>query len=218
MKAILFDLDRTLHDRDASVLQFLKVQHQRLNEIHHSSIPYAYIDRFIELECNGYVWKDKVYSALSDEFSLPLTPQELLHEYETGFHPHCLEIDGASSLLNLLKKNGFKVGLVTNGMTDMQNNTINSLGIRAYFDSIIISEEAGIKKPDPAIFKMAAELLETSPSECLYVGDHYENDIAAAHKAGMKAAWLSDCELPAEEHEADLKISSLSELRRYLSI
>ena len=156
MKAILFDLDRTLHDRDASVLQFLKAQHQKLNSLHHTVIPSTYIDRFIELECKGYVWKDKVYASLAEEFSLPLSPKELLEDYLTGFHQHCLKMDGASTVLHFLKSAGYKVGMVTNGMTDVQNNTINALGIRAYFDTIVISEEAGLKKPDPAIFHLAA--------------------------------------------------------------
>ncbi|MGD6805031.1 HAD family hydrolase [Rossellomorea vietnamensis] len=217
MNAILFDLDRTLHDRDASVLQFLKAQHRYLNELQHSAIPYTYIDRFIELECRGYVWKDKVYSTLAQEFSLPLTPEELLLEYVAGFHLHCQEIDEASALLDFLKTKGYKIGMVTNGMSDIQNKTIDSLGIRSYFDTIIISEEAGIKKPDPAIFNMAAEVLGTAPSECLYIGDHYENDILAAQKAGMKAAWLTEDESAVSEHVADLKISSLGELKGYLT-
>jgi putative hydrolase of the HAD superfamily len=216
MKAILFDLDRTLHDRDSSVLRFLKAQHQSLNELHETEVPPSYIDRFIELECKGYVWKDKVYSQLAEEFSLPLSPSELLQDYLTGFHRHCLEMEGTSRLLPFIKKAGLKVGMITNGMTDVQNNTIDALGIRPHFDTIIISEEAGIKKPDSRIFTMAAEALGVSPSDCLYVGDHYENDVAASRKAGMKAAWLVGDEAVQENPQADILISSLNELQDYL--
>ncbi|RIW32736.1 HAD family hydrolase [Bacillus salacetis] len=214
MKAILFDLDRTLHDRDASVLAFLEMQHQKLNALHHTSIPRAYIDRFIELECKGYVWKDKVYSSLAEEYSLPLSAEDLLHDYRTNFHSHCLEMDGAAETLHLIKAKGYKLGMITNGRTDVQNGTIDALGLRDYFDMILISEEAGVKKPDVKIFEMAAEALNVSPSECLYVGDHYENDAAAAMSAGMKAAWLADGDSP--ETKADIKVGSLAELRKHL--
>ncbi|WP_113927679.1 HAD family hydrolase [Bacillus sp. P14.5] len=145
MKAILFDLDRTLHDRDSSVLAFLKAQHQNLNSMDTLPIPPSFIDRFIELECKGYVWKDKVYAALTKEFNLPLSPEELLHDYRTGFHQHCLEMEGASDILGVLKSSGYKLGMITNGQTDVQNKTIDVLGLRDYFDCIIISEEAGVK-------------------------------------------------------------------------
>ncbi|WP_421382843.1 HAD family hydrolase [Bacillus salacetis] len=217
MKAILFDLDRTLHDRDSSVLEFLKAQHQTLNRLHHTVIPPSYIDRFIELECRGYVWKDKVYASLAEEFSLPLSPEELLHDYRNGFHRHCIEMDGASALLIFIKSLGLKIGMITNGMTDVQNQTIDALGIRSHFDCIVISEEAGMKKPNPEIFASAAEALNVSISECLYVGDHYENDVAAARKAGMKAAWLTVDELAPAGSAADITVSSLAELQEYLS-
>ncbi|WP_409252619.1 HAD family hydrolase [Bacillus sp. SCS-153A] len=217
MKAILFDLDRTLHDRDASVIQFLQAQHQRLNSLHHTAIPTTYIDRFIELECNGYVWKDQVYASLANEFNLPLSPEELLEDYLVGFHQHCRVMEGASDILSSLRSAGYKLGMITNGKTGVQNNTINSLGIRKYFDCIIISEEAGIKKPDPDIFTLAAEALNVTPSECLYVGDHYENDVKAARVSGMKAAWLTGIDSIPDELDADLVVSSLFELQGFLS-
>jgi putative hydrolase of the HAD superfamily len=217
MRAILFDLDRTLHDRDTSVLEFLKFQHQKLNRLHDTVIPPSYIDRFIELECRGYVWKDKVYTALAEEFSLPLSPEELLYDYRSNFHQHCREMSGASELLNVLKLSGYKLGMITNGKTDIQNQTIDALGIRSYFDSIIISEETGLKKPDVKIFEMAAEALSVSPSDCLYVGDHYENDVIAARNAGMKAAWLTEDGLAAEGHTANITITSLARLAEALT-
>jgi putative hydrolase of the HAD superfamily len=217
MRAILFDLDRTLHDRDTSVLEFLRFQHTKLNRLHDTVIPPSYIDRFIELECRGYVWKDKVYTALSEEFSLPLSPEDLLYDYRRNFHQHCREMGGASDILNVLKLSGYKLGMITNGKTDVQNQTIDALGIRSYFDSIIISEEAGIKKPDVRIFEMAAEALNVFPSDCLYVGDHYENDVIAARNAGMKAAWLTEDGLPAEGHTANITITSLARLAEALT-
>jgi putative hydrolase of the HAD superfamily len=70
IKSVIFDLDGTLLDRDASVEQFVSVQHDRLSE-YLSHIPKNdYIARFIELDCHGHVWKDKVYQSLVSEFAI----------------------------------------------------------------------------------------------------------------------------------------------------
>ncbi len=53
-----------------------------------------------------------------------------------------------------------------------------------------MESEAGIKKPDPAIFEMAIKQLNLSPNQCIYIGDHPVNDIEGAAKVGMETIWL----------------------------
>lgn len=70
MKAVLFDLDGTLLNRDASVKVFIEKQYERLhNHLGHIAKK-QYAERFIELDQHGYVWKDKVYAQLAQEFAL----------------------------------------------------------------------------------------------------------------------------------------------------
>ncbi|MFX1478183.1 MAG: HAD family hydrolase [Promethearchaeota archaeon] len=57
---------------------------------------------------------------------------------------------------------------------------LSDLRIKHFFDSIIISSEVGVKKPDPLIFKFALEQTNLKPSEVCYVGDTKEDMIAAA--------------------------------------
>ncbi|MBA3947932.1 MAG: hypothetical protein H0X37_25700 [Herpetosiphonaceae bacterium] len=67
IRAVLFDLDGTLLDRDTSVQQFVAAQYERL-AAHLSHIPTQhYISRWSELDCRGHVWKDKVYQQLAVE-------------------------------------------------------------------------------------------------------------------------------------------------------
>jgi len=70
VKSVFFDLDGTLFDRETSVEQFISKQYDRLtDELSH--IPKNdYMVRFIELDCHGHVWKDKVYQALVEEFAI----------------------------------------------------------------------------------------------------------------------------------------------------
>jgi FMN phosphatase YigB (HAD superfamily) len=79
VKSVLFDLDGTLLDRDKSIERFITVQYERLSDClsHISKVDYA--NRFIELDSNGNVWKDKVYQKLVDEFKIErISWQDLL--------------------------------------------------------------------------------------------------------------------------------------------
>jgi putative hydrolase of the HAD superfamily len=64
------------------------------------------------------------------------------------------------------------------------------LGIRDYFQTIIVSDAVGMKKPDRDIFLYACEYLKASAAQSVYVGDNYENDIMGATRAGLSAIWM----------------------------
>lgn len=63
IKAVIFDLDGTLLNRDESVKKFIDNQYERLNKRVNHIPKDEYITRFIELDNRGYVWKDKVYQS-----------------------------------------------------------------------------------------------------------------------------------------------------------
>jgi putative hydrolase of the HAD superfamily len=211
MKAIFFDLDRTLHDRDASIQNFLNYQSDWLLQKHPSIDVEVFKERFLIHEKSGYVWKDIVYQKLVEEFSLEVTAEQLLADYVDHYAQHSQEMKGASELLTYLKNQGLKLGLITNGRGVFQDATIDSLKIRDFFDVILISEYEGIKKPDPLLFEKATQMLSLTPEECVYVGDHYENDIMASKKVGLKTIWLTNEEIEDNLCEADRVIRSLEE-------
>ena len=64
------------------------------------------------------------------------------------------------------------------------HSVLSKLGLTPHFDSVVISAEVGIKKPDPRIFDAALEQTGIKPEEAIYVGDT-EDDIKAARAAGM---------------------------------
>ena len=98
---------------------------------------------------------------------------------------------GAYTVLETLKTRGLKLGIVTNGTEHSQIAKIERLDFHAYVETIIISETAGVQKPDPGIFEMALTDLDLSASEAFFVGDHPANDIAGAESIGMTGVWLS---------------------------
>ena len=93
----------------------------------------------------------------------------------------------------ILKEISKRVPLVINpnGLPDAQYQKIKAIGLGDVFSSIVLSEELGIRKPDSGIFHHTASLLEVQPSDCLYVGDSYRNDIVGAKAAGMQACWFN---------------------------
>ncbi|MED4004896.1 HAD family hydrolase [Priestia aryabhattai] len=193
IKAVIFDLDGTLLDRDSSLKHFIQDQYERYSkELAH--IPkQKYISRFIELDQKGYVWKDKVYQQLLNEYDLSnLTWEEMLDDYLHYFPAHCVPFLHMEHVLKELKKKGLLLGMITNGFTDFQWMNIKALRIDHYFDTILVSEQEGIKKPHKDIFLRALKALDVSAEESVYVGDHPENDVLGARGAGMHAVWKKD--------------------------
>lgn len=193
IKTILFDLDGTLLDREASLEHFIDSQYNRLQAFLGHIPQEVFKARFVELDARGYVWKDKVYRQLMEEFEIRgIAWQALLDDYVTQFHLSCVPFPNLIELLEHLQHQNLAMGLITNGFTALQYSNIKSLGIENYFSTILISEQEGIKKPDPQMFMRAVERLDVKLSESMYVGDHPVNDVQASRKVGMTAVWKRD--------------------------
>ncbi|PGL40145.1 HAD family hydrolase [Bacillus cereus] len=191
--AVLFDLDGTLLDRHQSLERFIHDQYNRFS-LHFTNIEQAeYCSRFLELDNNGYTWKDKVYATLLYEYNITtLTPEQLLYDYITNFQHHCTPFPNMHELLQRLTQQNIKIGIITNGFTDFQMNNLRALNIHTYTNIILVSEAEGIKKPHREIFERALQKLNVKAEECLYVGDHPENDVLGSEQVGILGVWKRD--------------------------
>lgn len=212
VEAVLFDLDGTLLDRDASIKQFIATQYDRLSN-YLSHIPKAdYISRFIALDCHGHVWKDKVYQELVAEFEIrDLDWQALLQDYESQFQVHCVPFPFLIEVLSGLKQQGYLLGLVSNGLGTFQTRVIEGLGIQDYFEVILISEIEQVRKPQAEIFHRAVRQLGVTARRSVFIGDHPEADILGATNAGMRAIWKRSLNWE-EAKGADAIINELNEI------
>ncbi|ADU28731.1 HAD family hydrolase [Evansella cellulosilytica] len=193
MKAVLFDLDNTLLDRDASVRSFVSHQYDRLSNYLNHIPKETYINRFIHIEQRGYVWKDIVYQQLVEEFIIrEISSDELLQDYIMEFRNHCIPFPNLNAMLDSLKESQLLLGIITNGKGKFQMDNIKALKIEDYFDLILISEWENLKKPDPRIFQRALEQLNVRAKSSFFVGDHPQNDIDGAHRVNMKTIWKRD--------------------------
>ncbi|AJS58855.1 HAD family hydrolase [Paenibacillus sp. IHBB 10380] len=192
IKSIIFDLDGTLLDRNKSLLNFVNDQFDRMIKDVQYVNKQTFLNRFIELDSRGYVWKDRVYQELVKEFGLLLDWNDLLSDYKIGFSSCVTAFPNTIEILERLKQKGYRLGMITNGFGDFQASNIQALGIKEYFEVILISELEGLRKPDPAIFLRAIEMMNLLPEECVYVGDHPTNDVMASKDAGMRGIWKED--------------------------
>lgn len=107
----------------------------------------------------------------------------------------------------------FPLALITNGIAAVQRRRLAASPVTPYFRAIVISEEAGVAKPDPAIFAPALRAIGVAAGEVLYVGDSVSSDMAAARNAGMDFCWLERRGAAAPDGYAPaLIVSSVREL------
>jgi len=189
IQAVLFDLDGTLLDRDSSLLAFVSDQYERYSEFQIVDKE-RFVQRFIELDNHGYVWKDKVYQQLINDFFIQYIDWTvLLDDYIRNFQKHCIGFPNLLRMLTELKNHNIKLALVSNGFGQFQYDNFKALQIEDLFDQVLISEWEGLRKPDKAIFNRALSRLGVAAEHALFVGDHLENDIRASREVGMRAVW-----------------------------
>ena len=118
--------------------------------------------------------------------------------------------DDVLPAMKALAVRNFSLGLISNADRDI-SPLLEKLGVLPLLKVRLISSEAGVSKPNAAIFKMGAERMGIEPSEALYVGDQWVVDVQGARGAGMQALLL-DRGGYFEEVPAPEKISSLGEI------
>lgn len=108
----------------------------------------------------------------------------LLSREKLRLFPHIVEI------LEGLKERGAGVYLVSNAQACFTKDELDELGITKLFDGILISSDAGVKKPDTEIFNIAFDKFSLDKNECFYVGNDLHDDVLGASSAGIKTVYI----------------------------
>lgn len=209
--AVFFDLDGTLLDRGRTAEHYLRGQIIRVSILRDVD-PSAYIARAVQLDLKGYAPRDGLFRALESEFGLLDGSHEvLLDDFRSHFPQECFPYPGLDVTTSELRRRGISIGLITNGSSLTQRRKIERLGIDPIFDVILVSEEEGVSKPSPVIFRRALDAVDATAAESVYVGDDPESDIRGARDAGLRAIWRrnDDCPPP---NNADAMIDDLREI------
>lgn len=189
-RAVLFDLDNTLYDREAAFGRWADAYLRdtlRLTDVGEARRVRALIT---EMDADGYGSKAAIFAHLHSLYpTLPGLPARSIDVFFDEFLAHITPEAETETLLNALADARLPFGVITNGSA-RQWRKIESLGLARRTDCLFVSETFGGKKPDRAIFHAAAAHLGVSPGEILFVGDNPAVDVLGAQAAGMKAAWL----------------------------
>jgi putative hydrolase of the HAD superfamily len=111
---------------------------------------------------------------------------------------------------------GHRLGIVTNGQVLQQRKKLERTGLLERFACVVISEEAGVSKPNAAVFHKACALLGEDPGRSVYVGDRYDIDAVGARRAGLCGVWLDRHRTAGAQHERPF-IHSFDELAALVS-
>ena len=224
VRAVLFDVDDTLYDREAVQATLLEAIAAELPEL------FGRLQR--ERMLAAFLDSDRRVSGLLDQGKPVREPRlercriflEILDRdpgaaesvnrvYLQRYDALAPEVPGAGEVVKRLHARN-PLGVVSNGFRDIQHRKLQALGLRRFFRCIVLSDEFGIRKPDRRSFEEGCRLLGLESSECLYVGDSFEYDVRGARGAGMSACWFNRLRHtpPAGEPAPDLVISSLWDL------
>lgn len=207
IKAIIFDLDNTLIDRQKAFREML----QRTFSMYYNDDNYinVLVRDMLEFDKSGAVERIEAFRKLINKYQInEFTAEELSLNWskESGNVVYLFE-DVIVSLKTLRKK--YKLAIVTNGDYTSQKRKLDNINLYELLDYCLISDEIGIRKPDPRIFKYACKKLKLKESECLYVGDSYSRDIVGALNAGLSAIYVSRNN---QIHEDVITIHQIKEL------
>lgn len=136
-------------------------------------------ERFLHLLCDAGIPDRTLARKMNDDYLDALAVQNRLKPF-------------ARELLNLCRDQKRPMTIVSNGFAEVQYRKLRSANIEHYFDHVVLSEQAGALKPDPAIFNYALKLNNARPDETMMIGDSFEADIVGAAHVGIRALFLNN--------------------------
>ncbi len=218
-EAVLFDLDDTLHDRQASILEFAPRLFAHLEPILNGVTFKTFKSAFLKCDGGGYMPRDIAMRTLLESLGVNGDPEAIAAFWHQHFAASSAQLmPGAFQSLRTLRARGIKTGIVTNGKTVLQNRKIEALQLRPKVDVIVISEEVGFKKPNASVFQFALHQLQVAPEQTWFVGDHPVNDICGAVNVGLRAFWLERQQPWNTETIPHTGLETLAELMTHLEL
>lgn len=217
---ILFDADETLFNFDAFKGMQLMFERKGVNFTQQDFQQYQQVNKPLWVDYqNGIITaqdiKHRRFQGWAEK--LETTTTELNSAFLEAMADICTLLPGAKELVDALSGKA-KLGIITNGFTELQAIRLERTGMMPYFEQVIISEEVGVAKPDAGIFLHAMERMgNPSKERVLMVGDNPHSDILGGLNFGIETCWLNTHQTARPEGiNAHYEVQSLDELRTIL--
>jgi HAD superfamily hydrolase (TIGR01549 family) len=211
VRAVLFDLDDTLFDHfhgSRRALEAVRRCHECFAAVESAELERSHTRFLDELHAQVMLGRMPLEAAREERFrrlfrSAGLEADDELvrvaaRAYRDSYREARRAIQGAAALLPLVKARA-RLGIVTNNLLEEQQEKLRVCGLDAFVDVLVVSEEAGVAKPDAGIFALALERLGCAAHEAVMVGDSWPVDVVGARAAGIRPIWFNRHHVPAPE-------------------
>lgn len=221
---VFFDLDHTLWDFERnSALTFERIFVENDIGVALPDFLEVYIPAnlaFWKHYREGKITKENLrYQRLRtvfDQLGHPVSDaviHKLSDDYINHLSSHNHLFPNTVAVLNYLRPK-YRLHIITNGFEEVQAKKLKNSKIHSYFNQVINSEMAGVKKPDPIIFELALKMAKTKPQISLMIGDSLEADILGAQAVGFHTLHFNAHNDP--KHEYCEMIHDLNEIKTFL--
>ena len=232
-KDLFIDFDDTLYDTHGNAVIALSETFEVFHLERYFADPQVFYDAYwranIDLwgrYAKGEITRDfliveRFRRPLSEGKGLEIT-EALCLEMSEVFLGFCSSkpgvVEGAHELMDYLKGRGYRMHMTSNGFHEVQYKKLAACGLRDYFDTIILSEDAGVNKPSPAYFDYALRQSGASRERTLMIGDNLQTDILGALNSGIDALLFNRWEVDVDEapQSPTYVVASLQEIMKIL--
>jgi len=181
---LLLDLDNTLLDRARAFRTWAAQLLARLEA------PADDLEWLISIDADGLASRWDVAEAVRQRYRLRVRSVDLVEDLRDGVVTNSRLDPLVACALRIAREAGWVPIVVSNGETHQQEAKIRMTGLDRYLADWVISEEAGVSKPNPRIFGIAAQRARMRLSGAWVIGDGPETDIGGAAAIGAPSVWL----------------------------
>lgn len=216
VRAVLFDLDDTLFDHahcaDAALAGvrglhgcFERLEMARLAQAHSTILEELHLEVLsgrLDLDAARVERFRRLFEAAGERVE-PEIAAAAATAYRRGYVSARRAIAGARDLLAAVRQYA-QVVVVSNNLLQEQQEKLRHCELDPYVDVLVVSEEAGVSKPEPRIFEIALARARCAATDAVMVGDSWTNDIEGARAAGIRPVWFNRSGQQAPDPQVDV--------------